>query len=154
MLVAIPCFLAAVYMWTRAEDAFKVADAREIAGAEQPRDALEAAALAPVEEPNRSVLLIRARALAELGRDRTAAHAYRRAVQREPSDWLARRDLAVVLARAGERGAARTQMAKALALNPRMAVPFGFARQEYLVKLRRQQRRAARAAGAVPVPPR
>ncbi len=154
MLVAIPCFLAAAYMWVRAEDAFKVADAREIAGAEQPRDALTAAERAPAEAPNRSVLLLRARARAELGRHRAAARDYQRAVQREPSDWLARRDLAVVLARAGERGAARAQMAKALALNPRMAIPFGFARQEDLVKLRRQQRRAARAAGGVPVPPR
>jgi len=154
ILVAVPCFLAAAYMWARAEDAAKVADARELAGPDQARDALGAAERAPAEAPNRDVLLIKARSRAELGMPEAAARAYRRAVQREPSDWLARRDLAVVLARAGERQAARTQMARALALNPRMRIPFGFARQEDLAKLRRQQRRAARAAGAVPVQPR
>lgn len=52
----------------------------------------------------------------------------RRALRLSPNDWSAYRDLAVLLNRADDRPAARAAMARALALNPRLDLPPGFAR--------------------------
>ena len=48
------------------------------------------------------------------------------AARRAPNDWLAQRDYAIVLRRLGRRARARARMQRALALNPRMALPAGF----------------------------
>lgn len=147
-MVAVPCFLAAAYMADRAGEASEVSAARGLDEGDRPREALDAARRAPATPPGVEALMLEARALTRLGRDDAAARAYRRAAQREPTDWMIRRDLAVVLARAGDRSAARAEMARALALNPRMTLPFGFARRKDLRAVRREQRRAARAAAA------
>jgi Flp pilus assembly protein TadD len=61
------------------------------------------------------------------GRLKRARSDLRAAVQRDPNNWLLQRDYAVVLLRVGERARARARMSRALALNPRMALPPGFA---------------------------
>ncbi len=61
------------------------------------------------------------------GRLQRAQADLRAAVQRDPNNWLLQRDYAVVLLRAGERSRAKARMSRALALNPRMALPDGFA---------------------------
>jgi len=69
------------------------------------------------------------RGYAHLGANRLkrAQAELRAAVQRDPNNWLLQRDYAVVLLRAGERSRAKARMTRALALNPRMALPEGFA---------------------------
>ncbi|UTI62599.1 hypothetical protein NBH00_14650 [Paraconexibacter antarcticus] len=51
------------------------------------------------------------------------------ALRTAPNDWALRRDDAVLLLRLGARSAARAQMRRALALNPRMPLPGGFVTQ-------------------------
>ena len=53
--------------------------------------------------------------------------AFRQAVRRDPNNWVLHRDYAIVLRRLGDRARARTRMGTALALNPRMILPPGFA---------------------------
>jgi Flp pilus assembly protein TadD len=59
---------------------------------------------------------------------RGAERAMRTAVREAPSDWATHRDHAVVLGRLGNRSAAASEIAQAIALNPRMELPPGFAR--------------------------
>ena len=51
-----------------------------------------------------------------------------KALNEVPTDWELRRDWAVALAVTGRVDAAAAQMDRALALNPRMKLPFGFKR--------------------------
>ena len=70
---------------------------------------------------------VRARAHAARG-DAAAAHReLRAALRRDPNNWVLHRDDAVVLLALGRRSAARRAMHRALALNPRMELPPGFA---------------------------
>lgn len=140
-------------MVDRGKEAGEVSRADQLETAGRSGEALDAARSSPRAFPNGDVLVVEARALARLGRYDAAARAYRRALQHDPTDWTAQRDLALVLALAGERAAARAEMARALALNPGMSLPFGFARREDLAKVRREQRRAARAAAGLAPPP-
>lgn len=71
---------------------------------------------------------IEAYAALGLGRFDDARAAFRTALKRRPNDWLMRRDLALTLVQLGRRRAARAQMSRALALNPRMKLPAGFER--------------------------
>ncbi len=140
-------------MAARADEASETFEARQLEAAGETDAAIAAARRAPTDPPNGETLVAEARALAALGKHRAAVAAYRRAVERRPADWVLRRDLGVILARAGERSKAGRQMGKALALNPKMAIPPGFAKRTDLRELRRQQRRAAQAIGGATVPP-
>ncbi len=66
-------------------------------------------------------------ALAGQGRFRAAASRFAAAARSEPRNWVVRRDWARTLLASGGRRAAQTQMRRALALNPRMRLPPGFA---------------------------
>jgi Flp pilus assembly protein TadD len=68
------------------------------------------------------------RGYAYLGREQyePAAAALSDAAQRSPNDWVIQRDYAIVLRKLGQRAKARAKMQRALALNPRMALPVGF----------------------------
>lgn len=70
---------------------------------------------------------IEARAALLQGDLRGARAALRRAVHAIPNDWAVHRDLAVVLLRLDRRTAARREITRALALNPKLVLPPGFA---------------------------
>jgi len=55
-----------------------------------------------------------------------AAAAFSEAARHSPNDWVLQRDYAIVLRELGKRAKARARMQRALALNPRMALPRGF----------------------------
>jgi Flp pilus assembly protein TadD len=61
------------------------------------------------------------------GRTALAVSSFRAAARRDPNNWLVQRDYAVVLLRARHRARAQARMRVALALNPRMPLPHGFA---------------------------
>lgn len=69
---------------------------------------------------------IRARAHAARGDLAAAQRELRATLRRDPNSWLAHRDDAVVLLALGRRAAARRELERALALNPRMELPAGF----------------------------
>jgi Flp pilus assembly protein TadD len=153
IVFAASCFLGAAYLAARADDASESFDARQLEAAGETDAAVAAARDVPASALNGEALVTEARALAALGEHRAAVAAYRRAVRRRPADWILRRDLALVLAWVGERSKAADQMGRALALNPKMAIPPGFATRSDLKAFRRQQRRAAEAIGDASVTP-
>lgn len=123
------CLLGATYLWQSAEDAATVASVRESLASEAPRMAARGVRDVPSGHPVESAAaLLEARALATLERDDRALEAYRRAARLQPASWVIPYETAIVLARAGDRAAARAQMARALALNPRLQLPPGFLR--------------------------
>lgn len=69
---------------------------------------------------------VRAYAYAAQRKFGAAAREFRAALDGDPQNWRLRRDLGRVLLAVGDRRAAQAQMARALALNPRMALPAGF----------------------------
>jgi len=100
------------------------ANAHMLAG----RDAAALAELRGLEgEPGRRAAALRGYAQLGRGQLRQARTAFRQAVQRDPNNWVLHRDYAIVLRRLGDRARARTRMGTALALNPRMILPPGFA---------------------------
>jgi tetratricopeptide (TPR) repeat protein len=129
MGAAAVCLVTAVYLAGVNHDAdlLRRADdqrrAREYAAAE--------ATARQVRRPPFEVqaLVVRAQALERLGRLRAAEAAYTAAVLREPNDWFVHRGYAVVLRRLGKRPQAIREMSAALALNPRMKLPYGFVRK-------------------------
>jgi len=70
---------------------------------------------------------LRGRAYRNGGRLEQARREFQTAVRRDPNNWVLQREYAEVLLRLGERAKARARMSKAKALNPRMALPPGFA---------------------------
>lgn len=69
---------------------------------------------------------LRGRAYLAAGRPAHASRELRLAVQRDPNNWEPQRDYAVALLQLGQRADARARILRALALNPRMALPVGF----------------------------
>ena len=63
----------------------------------------------------------------DLGRLEAARRAFQAAVRRDPNNWVLQREYAQILLALGERAKARARMSRARALNPRMALPPGFA---------------------------
>ncbi|MEX2253358.1 MAG: hypothetical protein WD649_04335 [Thermoleophilaceae bacterium] len=72
--------------------------------------------------------MLRAQAYRASGRRAEALAAFALAADRDPRNWLVRRDWAVELRAAGERRKAARQMSIALGLNPRLQLPAGFTR--------------------------
>jgi len=72
--------------------------------------------------------LVEAHALEAARRPAAASDAYARAARRTPNDWVVHRDWAVLLNRLRDHRAASREIGRALALNPRMALPAGFVR--------------------------
>lgn len=66
---------------------------------------------------------VAAYALLRLGRLAEASRSFAGAVDSDPTDWRLRRDWAQTLFVLGDRGGARAQLVRALALNPRLGVP-------------------------------
>ncbi len=60
------------------------------------------------------------------GRLQDSVNAFAAAVEAAPNDWKVRRGYAEALRRAGFRGLADRQLARAVALNPALALPPGF----------------------------
>lgn len=89
------------------------------------REARDAAAGATTVSRARAV---EAYALLRLHRPAAAVRAFGQAVASDPADWRVHRDLAQTLALLGRRDAARREIGRALALNPRMRLPALFRR--------------------------
>ena len=71
---------------------------------------------------------VRGYAFAALRMLGASSREFQAALKGDPRNWRVRRDWARVLLALGDRRAAQAQMALALALNPRMPLPPGFAR--------------------------
>lgn len=67
-----------------------------------------------------------AEAALQMGDVPAAARALVVALRTAPNDWSLHRDRAVLLQRLGDATAARSEMARALALNPKLVLPPGF----------------------------
>ena len=125
--IAAVCLLLAVSLWAASRDERRV----ERANAAGLRGDFEAAAREARAVTGGAALPRAATtegyALAALGQWDRAAAAFARASRADPSNWVIRRDRARVLLVAGHRDEAQREMGRALALNPRMALPTGFA---------------------------
>lgn len=124
--IAAVCLLLAVSLWTASRDERRVERANAAglrgdfeAAAREARAVTDGAAVPRAAAAEGYALA----ALAEWDR---AAGAFARAARADPANWVIRRDLARVLLLAGRRGDAQREMGRALALNPRMALPPGF----------------------------
>lgn len=128
-VVAAVCLVVAGYLFVHARDesALRTANRQGLRG--DLRGAVRTARPIRREPAAADALRVRAYALLQLGDDRGAIAAFERALRLRPSDWTMRRDLAVLFARRGRRMAARRQMGRALALNPRLDLPPGFRRR-------------------------
>ncbi|MBA3327271.1 MAG: tetratricopeptide repeat protein [Solirubrobacterales bacterium] len=71
--------------------------------------------------------VLRGYAEAARGRFPASAPFFSRALRRDPNNWVLHRDYAVLLRLLGQREKAQARMRRALALNPRMTLPVGFA---------------------------
>lgn len=118
---ALGLYLAAV---SRGEAALERAQAELIDGRGD-------AALAELEglegETDRRAAALRGYAHRAEGRLRPARRAFQSAVRRDPNNWILHREYGRVLLALGERAKARARMSRAMALNPRMVLPPGFA---------------------------
>lgn len=121
------CVCAAAYLGSAA---------RQERAADRAESSLDAGRVQRAQEQARKVdgswlqartARLQARAALALG-DLPAAEAFvTQAVRRMPQDWSLHRDRAVLLLRLGRRAGARVAIGRALALNPRLVLPPGFA---------------------------
>jgi Flp pilus assembly protein TadD len=128
IVAAVVCLVAAAYLagTRRDEQRLKQASA---AG----RRGDYASAIADARKVTRAPAAAHARsieAFAQLGarNPRAAAAAFAAAAKDSPNDWAIRRGWALALLGAGRRHDALRQLARAIALNPGMALPAGFHR--------------------------
>jgi Flp pilus assembly protein TadD len=120
------CLLTAGYLFVSAREADVLRDANRLGLQGRYADALAQARRVSRPPADARAELVEAYALRELGRPVAASAAFARATRRDPGNWVIRRDWAVVLAQLGRQRQAGVQMARALALNPRMSLPPGF----------------------------
>lgn len=129
VVIAAVAIVAAVYLGAATRDAKHVERAERLVTDGSPDAALGQVAGITGRPAGARALSLRARALTDTGNIVGALDAYRRAAERAPDDWSVRRDWAVLLLSVGQRGGAQAQMNRALALNPRLELPPGFARR-------------------------
>jgi Flp pilus assembly protein TadD len=123
------CLVLAGYLALTARDERHVQRANELG-----LQGHYAAAVAEARQVSRAPAASRARltqAYAELYRGRlpAALDQFHEAARRDPNNYVVRRDWAFALLLAGRREGAQRQMARALALNPRLTLPAGFTRR-------------------------
>lgn len=128
LLIAAAFVLCAGWLATVLADERRLADANALALQHRYAEAADEASR--VDGRATSARAARVEAYAHMAqRDVTRARtAVVRALEEVPTDWELRRDWAVALAVTGRRAAAAAQMQRALALNPRMQLPYGFRR--------------------------
>lgn len=136
------CVFAALYLTQQRREAGRVQAASEAGSAGEYGTALRLAGEVSDPPHDAEALRIRAYALIYLSRFAAASQAFGAAVARNPNDWVLHRDWAIVLRFLGKRSLSRREISRALALNPRMALPPGFIRAP----------RSARGGGPSPAP--
>lgn len=126
-LVALLSLGIAIYAAVHLQDARHLRSANRAGVAGHYSEAVAEARRVRREPARHEALVVQGTALRRLGRPKSAARVLRAALRVDPDDWSTRRDLASALLATGQRRSARHQMAVALALNPRMILPPGFA---------------------------
>lgn len=121
--VVVVCAVLALWLGLGARDQRAVRDAADLALAGDPTGAAARAAGVDGRPAALRARIVQARALFFAADLDAASAAYRDAAELAPNDWTVRREWALTEARRGATGAARRQLARALALNPRMDVP-------------------------------
>jgi Flp pilus assembly protein TadD len=121
--LVVSCAVLAVWFGMAARDQGRTRDAADRALAGDVTGAAGAAARVDGRPAALRARVVRARSLFFAGDLEGASAAYRSAAGLAPNDWTIRREWAVTEARRGAASAARRQLARALALNPRMDVP-------------------------------
>lgn len=128
LAAAVICVLGAIYLGQGQQQASLVEKANQQGAAGRSREALATAERVHAPPQDVPAQLVQAHALEDLGRSRDASTMFARVVHREPANWVARRDWAVLLSELGNTSAAQQEMDRALALNPGMELPPGFVR--------------------------
>jgi Flp pilus assembly protein TadD len=122
--VAVACALVSAYLATSARDEAAIRTAADAGRAGDYRSAAREASRVP---SSAVAARVEAAALFGLGRAGAADAAFARAAALAPADWRLRRDWALARLAAGDRPGAAAQMRAALAHNPRLKLPPGFA---------------------------
>ena len=122
------CLFGAVYLGGTLRDEHRVEDANTAALAGDYRAAVADAAKVTRAPSRARALSVQANALLRLGEAAAAVRVFQQAADAAPNDAEVRRGWAIALLQAGRRGAAKRQLARAVALNPGLALPPGFRR--------------------------
>jgi Flp pilus assembly protein TadD len=125
---ALACLLTAGYLVLQSSAESRVRRANELGAQNRYADALHEAQKVSRAPAVLRALDVEAKAAGLLGRVDVAERAYAEALDRDPSNWRLRQDHAVILLQQRQRAAARREMSRALALNPKMKLPPGFVR--------------------------
>jgi Flp pilus assembly protein TadD len=126
--VAMGCLLVGAYMAINARQEARVREANELGLKGRYAEAVAKSKDVSSRPALTRALIVRGVAALALTRPAEAGSAFAHAVRNDPNNWELRKDYAIALARLGERRRAQAQMARALALNPRLALPRGFTR--------------------------
>ena len=126
-LAALACLLAASYLAVHARDEATLRDANRLALRGDYGQAIKRSAPLIGSSTGLGALLVEAHSYVALRKYAHAASLFRRAAQLAPQDWQIRSDLANTLQVMGRVRSAREQIALAVALNPRLALPGGSA---------------------------
>jgi Flp pilus assembly protein TadD len=128
LAAAVACLLTAGYFLRQNREEVKLRTANELGLQGRFADALDEARGIHRAPTVLRALVVEAQAAGLLGRVGVAVDALDQAIDRDPNNWILHRDRARALLRRGARDRARREMARALALNPRMELPRGFVR--------------------------
>ncbi len=121
------CLGFAAYLGVAQRDEARLRDANVRALASDLRGAVAIASDVGAGPARARADALQAYANVGLGRLDAAATDFSRALRCDPNDWALHRDYGQVLLALGRREKAQARMRRALALNPRMTLPVGFA---------------------------
>lgn len=128
LVVAALCAGLAGYLALSARDERTLREANRLGAAGEPAAALRKAAEVTRAPAGTRARLTEAYAALAANRPDVAVRAFAAAARRDRENWVVHRDWALALVRAGHVERGRRRMARAVALNPRMRVPYGFPR--------------------------
>jgi Flp pilus assembly protein TadD len=124
LAIALGCAVLGVYLAVESRSEARLERASADVAAGRTQAALHE--LTGVDDADGRAARLRGAAYLAAGRLGPALANLRAAARRDPNNWLAQRDYAIVLLRTGDRARAQRRMRAALALNPRMPLPPGF----------------------------
>jgi Flp pilus assembly protein TadD len=128
-IVVLACGGAAAWLWTSGTDAGRTQEAYDALVSGRAAEAERLARDVEREPAAARAAYTRAVALRELGRYDEANRVFADVAAREPNSWQIHREWAISLAREGQLVRARRELARAVELNPRVAIPVEFTRR-------------------------
>jgi tetratricopeptide (TPR) repeat protein len=126
VLLAGLCVMMAASLLVSQRQAASLRDAETLGERGEYARAIQAALEVTRAPAKGRALYLAASGFARLNRPREADRLFESAAARDPNNWTVHHDWAILLAGIGQRGEARRQMERALALNPRARLPITF----------------------------